>query len=396
MNFDNYNLDLDTFQVARIVVIGVGGAGNNAVNRMIDENIQNVEFYVMNTDLQAISTSKAPNRLVLGGKETRGLGAGGNPAEGKAAAERSEDEIRKVVEGADMVFIAAGMGKGTGTGASPVIARLAKEAGALTVAIVTRPFSFEGKERTTNAVGGLNELIDCVDALMIVSNDKLLYSSGNIATDKAFKDSDSVLSRSVRTVADMINLPGTINLDFADVMSTLKNGGISLIGYGTGHGENAAVEAAESAITNTLLETSIVGARKIICQITMGDQVTMYSTDRCITHIKEAAGGGVDIKMGLSVNPNLGDSIICSVIASDFPKELVSLDAPAIESPKAPIGFGVADTVSKVVKEAVYNEEKSSESGSNIAKSVIPNFLTGTINFEDNDDSPADDEDFGF
>ncbi len=400
MSSDLYSRDLDSFEpVARIVVIGVGGAGNNAVNRMIDENIQNVEFYVMNTDKQALSTSKAPNRIVLGGSETKGLGAGGDPERGKAAAEFSKEEIKKVVKDADMVFIAAGMGKGTGTGASPVIARLAKEAGALTIAIVTRPFSFEGKERTTNAVRGLNELIEQVDSLMIVSNDKLLYSSGNVPMDKAFKDSDSVLSKSVQTVADLVLLPGTVNLDFADVKSTLQNGGISLIGYGTGSGENAAIEAAESAINNSLLETSISGARKVICMLTMGDKVTMYNTERCVRRINEATGGSIDVKFGFSTNPNLGDSIICSVIASDFPKDSISLEGPSIAEPRssADVGYGVDESVSKVVQKSLEEEEKTATSNSEIAKGLLPDFLKGSLNLEDGEsDSSSDDEDFGF
>ncbi len=400
MSSDLYTRDLDSFEpVARIVVIGVGGAGNNAVNRMIDENIQNVEFYVMNTDKQALSTSKAQNRIVLGGPETRGLGAGGDPEKGKEAAEYSAEEIKKVVEGADMVFIAAGMGKGTGTGASPVIARIAREAGALTVAIVTRPFSFEGKERTTNAVKGLNDLIEQVDSLIIVSNDKLLYSSGNVPMDKAFKDSDSVLSKSVQTVADLVLLPGTVNLDFADVKSTLQNGGIALIGYGTGSGENAAIEAAESAINNSLLETSISGARKVICMLTMGDKVTMYNTERCVRRINEAAGGSIDVKFGFSTNPNLGDSIICSVIASDFPKDSISLEGPSFSAPNSAteVGYGVDESISKVVQKSIEEEEKTSDSNSNIAKGLLPNFLKGSLNLDDEEpEQGSDDEDFGF
>ena len=401
MSTDLYNRDLDSFEpVAKIVVIGVGGAGNNAVNRMIDENIQNVEFYVMNTDKQALSTSKAQNRIVLGGPETRGLGAGGDPNKGREAAEYSKEDIKKAVEGADMVFIAAGMGKGTGTGASPVIARLAKEAGALTIAIVTRPFSFEGKERTTNAVRGLNDLIEQVDSLIIVSNDKLLYSSGNVPMDKAFKDSDSVLSKSVQTVADLVLLPGTVNLDFADVKSTLQDGGIALIGYGTGSGENAAIEAAESAINNSLLETSISGARKVICMLTMGDKVTMYNTERCVRRINQAAGGSIDVKFGFSTNPNLGDSIICSVIASDFPKDSISLEGPSISEPTSSLdlGFGVDDSVSKAVKKTIEEEEETSSSGSNIAKGLLPSFLKGSLDFEEKegDSASLDDEDFGF
>ena len=239
--------DLDNFEpVARIVVIGVGGAGNNAVNRMIDENIQNVEFYVCNTDKQALSTSKAQNRIVLGQDVTKGLGAGGDPEVGKKAAEASKDEIKKIVTGADMVFIAAGMGKGTGTGAAPVIAKVAKESGALTIAIVTRPFNFEGPKRISNSVTGLTDLKGVVDSIIIVSNDKLLMASGNAPINQAFAESDRILAQSVKTVADLILVPSLMNLDFADVKSTLQGSGIALIGYGMGKGPNKAEEAAEN------------------------------------------------------------------------------------------------------------------------------------------------------
>src|SRR5574344_2118735 len=251
-------MDLDNYEpVARIVVIGVGGAGNNAVNRMIDENISSVEFYVMNTDKQALSTSKARNRLVLGEALTGGLGAGGEPEVGKEAAQQSIEDIRKIVKGANMVFIAAGMGGGTGTGAAPVIAQVAKDEGALTVAIVTRPFSFEGKRRVANSVEGLNELKDAVDSIIIVSNDKLLMCSGTAPIGQAFSESDRVLAQSVKTVTDLILMPAIINLDFADVKNTLKDSGISLIGFGMGSGPNKAMEAAQNAISSPLLEASI-------------------------------------------------------------------------------------------------------------------------------------------
>ncbi|MEE3402297.1 MAG: cell division protein FtsZ, partial [Candidatus Enteromonas sp.] len=216
MPFEDDIRDLDNFEpVAKIVVIGVGGAGNNAVNRMIDENIQNVEFYVVNTDKQALASSKAAHRIVIGEEITKGLGAGGDPAMGKAAAEASKETIQKIVEGADMVFVAAGMGKGTGTGAAPVIARIAKDAGCLTVAIVTRPFTFEGPKRIENSVQGLNALKDAVDSIIIVSNDKLLMSAGNAPINMAFSESDAILCQSVRTVADLILVPAQMNLDFA-------------------------------------------------------------------------------------------------------------------------------------------------------------------------------------
>ncbi len=400
MAYDNNTQDLDNFEpVARIIVIGVGGAGNNAVNRMIDENIQNIEFYVMNTDKQALSTSKAPHRLVLGDEVTKGLGAGGDPDIGRAAAEASEAEIRDVVRGADMVFVAAGMGKGTGTGAAPIIAKIAKEEGALTVAIVTRPFGFEGKKRIANAINGLNALKEAVDSIIIVSNDKLLMSSGNIPVDRAFRDSDLVLARSVQTVADLVLLPALINLDFADVKSTLKNSGIALIGYGTGTGPNKAEEAAEDAINSPLLEASISGARKAICAVTCGKNVTLYEAQECVQRINERAGGAIDIKFGVSINQKLDDSIIVSVIASDFPDDYDFISVPEVTVPRDPrqLGHGAEDTQQALVRQNVEQAAKVSPEEEDLTKSLLPDFLKGTYGEEEaKNASESDDEPFGF
>ncbi len=324
-NLDNYEA------IARIVVIGVGGAGSNAVNRMIDDDISSVEFYVANTDRQALATSKARNRLVLGEELTGGLGAGGEPSVGKAAAEASIEDIRQIVKGANMVFIAAGMGGGTGTGAAPVIARVAKEEGALTVAIVTRPFSFEGKKRIANSVEGLNELKEAVDSIIIVSNDKLLMVNGTQPISEAFAESDRVLAQSVKTVSDLILMPAVINLDFADVRNTLKESGIALIGFGMGSGTNKAAEAAQNAINSPLLEASINGARRAICAVTCGTQVSLYEAQETVDRIIEAAGNTLDIKFGVSINPQLSDQILVSVIASDFTDDFDFTVVPTYE-----------------------------------------------------------------
>ena len=301
---DSYNLD--NFEpAARIIVIGVGGAGNNAVNRMIDENISNVEFYVANTDKQALSTSRARNRLILGESITNGLGAGGEPSVGKEAAEASEEDIKQIVDKANMVFIAAGMGGGTGTGAAPVIARIAKEAGALVIAIVTRPFTFEGKKRIAHSVEGLNNLRKEVDAIIVVSNDKLLMVNGNSAISEAFSESDRVLAQSVKTVTDLILMPAIINLDFADVRNTLKDSGVALIGFGVGEGPNRAQDAAQNAINSPLLEASIAGARKAIVSITCGPMVSLYEAQETVDRLIEAAGSTIDIKFGVSINAEL-------------------------------------------------------------------------------------------
>lgn len=375
--------DLDNFEpVARIVVIGVGGAGNNAVNRMIDENIQNVEFYVCNTDKQALSTSKAQNRIVLGQDVTKGLGAGGDPEVGKKAAEASKDEIKKIVTGADMVFIAAGMGKGTGTGAAPVIAKVAKESGALTIAIVTRPFNFEGPKRISNSVTGLTDLKGVVDSIIIVSNDKLLMASGNAPINQAFAESDRILAQSVKTVADLILVPSLMNLDFADVKSTLQGSGIALIGYGMGKGPNKAEEAAENAINSPLLEASISGARRAICAVTCGQGVTLYEAQECVRRINEQAGGAIDIKFGVSLNPNLEDSLVVSVIASDFTEEFDFTSVPDYSIPreKDKFGIGVDDTKQKQLAEILKNDDDKKTPEEDIAQDILPDFLRGTFN----------------
>ena len=314
-NYDDFN-DFDGFDpVANIKVIGVGGAGNNAVNRMIDEQISNVEFYVMNTDKQALSTSKARNRIVLGKNKYRGLGAGGDPRIGAEAAEISSNEIRAAVKGADMVFIAAG------EGAAPVVARIAKEEGALTVAIVTRPFNFEGKRRIAQAVDGLNKLKEHVDSIIVVSNDKLLMMNGGCSIMDAFASSDKVLAQSVKTVSDLITLPGIINLDFADIRSTLKDSGVALIGFGSGKGQNKVRDAAASAIASPLLEASIRGANSAIISVTCGSNVTLYEAQDAANEICAAAGNNLDMKYGVNFNTQLGDEIIISVIATDFSEE---------------------------------------------------------------------------
>ena len=375
------DMDLDNFEpVARIVVIGVGGAGNNAVNRMIDENINNVEFYVLNTDKQALATSKAPNRIVLGEEVTQGLGAGGDPAVGKAAAEKSEAAIRSIVHGANMVFIAAGMGGGTGTGAAPIVAQIARDEGALTIAIVTRPFTFEGKKRIANSVGGLTELKDAVDSIIIVSNDKLLMASGNAPISQAFSESDKVLAQSVKTVTDLILLPAVINLDFADVKSTLKGSGIALIGFGMGSGENKAEEAAENAINSPLLEASISGARRAICAVTCGANVSLYEAQECVNRIIEQAGSAIDIKFGVSINDQLADTILVSVIASDFTEEYDFTSIPQFQAPKKEnVGRSVLETQQEVVKH-IENSEAQKQEEASVADSILPDFLKGSFN----------------
>jgi len=367
---ENYNLD--NFEpAAKIVVIGVGGAGNNAVNRMIDEEISNVEFYVANTDKQALATSKSPNRIILGEELTNGLGAGGEPEQGEKAALASKETIVDIVKDANMVFIAAGMGGGTGTGAAPVIAQIAKEVNkeCLVVAIVTRPFAFEGKKRIVNSIQGLNKLKGLVDSLIVVSNDKLLVNNSNTSISNAFTNADAVLAQSVRTVVNLILLPAIINLDFADVKNTLKQSGVGLIGFGEGAGSTAARDAATKAISCPLIETGIQGARRAIVAITCGPEVSLFDAQECVNLLIESAGNEIDVKFGLNINDRLTNEMLVSVIASDFIND-IDFSEPTqvkVEKPQE-----VIELQEKLSDEAVREQERNFDEDS-----IIPNFLRG-------------------
>lgn len=364
------NYDLDNFEpAAKIVVIGVGGAGNNAVNRMIDEEISNVDFYVANTDKQALATSKSPNRIILGEELTGGLGAGGEPEQGERAARASEETIKNIVKDANMVFIAAGMGGGTGTGAAPVIAEIAKSIEGkdiLVVAIVTRPFSFEGKKRIQNSVVGLNKLKSVVDSLIVVSNDKLLVNNSNTQIGDAFSNADAVLAQSVRTVVNLILLPAIINLDFADIRNTLKKSGVGLIGFGEGSGPNAAQEAAEKAISCPLIETGIKGARRAVVAITCGPQVSLYEAQECVNLLIESSGGDLDIKFGLTINDRLSNEMLVSVIASDFINDIEFSEEPIVRAERIQI-------LDDVPQKATISEENNDNEFDE--DNILPNFL---------------------
>ena len=319
---------MDQFQtyesVAKIKIIGVGGAGNNAVNCMVSDNVIGCEFYVLNTDAQVLNCSKAENRVVLGKTTTKGLGAGANPAVGLQAALESEDEIREIVKDTDMVFIAAGMGGGTGTGAAPVVARVAKECGALVIGIVTRPFTFEGKVRMSNALSGIEELKKYVDTLITISNDRILQLIGNLPLRQSFQEADNVLKRSVQAITDLIAMPALINLDFAYVRTLLLNKGAAMIGFGVGNGPNRAQEAAAKAISSPLLENSITGARSAIIAITGGKNSTLYDFTDAVNHIQNAAGNDINIIFGASINENLEDELQVTVIATDFDENVAA------------------------------------------------------------------------
>ncbi len=315
-----FGLEMD--QLAKIKVIGVGGGGDNAVNRMIESSVEGVEFIVANTDLQALNKSKAETKIQMGVKLTNGLGAGANPDIGKDAAIESKGEIQKALDGADMVFVTCGMGGGTGTGAAPVIAEVAQEIGALTVGIVTKPFSFEGKKRMNQAIAGLENLKKHVDTLIVIPNDRLReIVDKSTPLVESFREVDNVLRRGVQSISDLIAITGLINLDFADVKTVMENRGNALIGIGMGTGENRAIEAARSAVMSPLLETSISGATDAIINVTGGSNLTLFEVEEAANEIKESANTEINTIFGAVINENLNDELIVTVIATGFEDE---------------------------------------------------------------------------
>jgi len=316
---EGFGLGNEFTYAPKIIVIGVGGGGSNAVNRMIENDVQGVEFVVVNTDAQALNLAIADRKFQIGSELTRGLGAGGNPDVGKNAAEENLSEIKELVKGADMVFITCGMGGGTGTGAAPVIAKVAKESGALTVGIITRPFSFEGKRRTDFALRGITELKQNVDTLISVPNDRLLQIVDRATPMlEAFREADNVLRQGVQGISEIIAVPGLINLDFADVKTVMQEKGAAIIGIGLGAGENRAVEAAKKAISSPLLENDIDGATDAIINISGGTDLTLFEVNEALCTIREASATEINIIHGATINPDLGDELIVTVIATGF------------------------------------------------------------------------------
>lgn len=309
--------------LVKIKVIGAGGAGGNAINDMIEYGVAGVEFIAANTDAQDLNRSLADIRVQLGEKLTKGLGAGANPEVGRLAAEEDEEKLKILLEDTDMLFITSGMGGGTGTGSSPVIARIAKEMGILTVAVVTRPFSFEGKKRKTNSDMGIEQLKENVDSLVIIPNDKLHeLPDKNITFQNAFKEANSILKIGIKGVADLIIGNGLINLDFADIKTTMQNSGIAVLGFGEGEGENRAVKATDKALHSPLLEKSISGASKILINITGSSSVTLQEASTISEMIREAAGKTTeDVMFGLAIDEKLGEKIQVTVIANNFVNE---------------------------------------------------------------------------
>ncbi|AEP90682.1 cell division protein FtsZ [Bacillus subtilis subsp. subtilis str. RO-NN-1] len=305
--------------LASIKVIGVGGGGNNAVNRMIENEVQGVEYIAVNTDAQALNLSKAEVKMQIGAKLTRGLGAGANPEVGKKAAEESKEQIEEALKGADMVFVTAGMGGGTGTGAAPVIAQIAKDLGALTVGVVTRPFTFEGRKRQLQAAGGISAMKEAVDTLIVIPNDRILeIVDKNTPMLEAFREADNVLRQGVQGISDLIATPGLINLDFADVKTIMSNKGSALMGIGIATGENRAAEAAKKAISSPLLEAAIDGAQGVLMNITGGTNLSLYEVQEAADIVASASDQDVNMIFGSVINENLKDEIVVTVIATGF------------------------------------------------------------------------------
>jgi cell division protein FtsZ len=322
MIMDNEDLNFMVDGAATIKVIGVGGAGNNAVNRMVEAGIKNVEFIAVNTDRQALNMSKAGSKIQIGEKLTRGLGAGANPDIGAQAAEESKAEIAEILKGADMVFVTAGMGGGTGTGAAPLVAATAKELGILTIGVVTKPFTFEGKKRLAQAERGIANLKGKVDTLVVIPNDKLLQViDRKTSIVEAFRMADDILRQGVQGISDLIAVPGLINLDFADVKTIMLNQGMAHMGIGRASGENRAEDAAKQAIQSPLLETSIEGARGVIINITGGSDIGLHEANTAAELIQRSADPEANIIFGTVTDDSMGDEIQITVIATGFEKE---------------------------------------------------------------------------
>ncbi|MCS1350629.1 cell division protein FtsZ [Mechercharimyces sp. CAU 1602] len=328
--------DMDIEQIAQIKVIGVGGGGSNAVNRMIEGGVKGVEFIAVNTDAQALNRAKAPVKLQIGEKLTRGLGAGANPEVGKKAAEESQESLENVLKGSDMVFVTAGMGGGTGTGAAPAIAQIARDIGALTVGVVTRPFTFEGRKRSLQADLGVKALKEHVDTLIVIPNDRLLeLVDKNTPMLEAFREADNVLRQGVQGISDLIAVPGLINLDFADVKTIMTERGSALMGIGTASGEHRATEAAKKAICSPLLETSIEGARGVLMNITGGHNLSLYEVNEAADIVQSASDTEVNMIFGAVINEDFKDDIQVTVIATGFDqKEQESEKGATVKKPQ--------------------------------------------------------------
>jgi len=314
-----FELEVEVDHLASIKVVGVGGGGSNAINRMISAGLRGVEFVALNTDAQALSMADAPNKIQIGEKLTKGLGAGANPEIGKKAAEESREQLGQVLEGADMVFITCGMGGGTGTGAAPIIAEIAKEHGALTVGVVTKPFAFEGRRRMAQADQGISALKEKVDTLIVIPNDRLLQVvERNTSILEAFRVADDVLRQGVQGISDLIIVPGLINLDFADVRTIMTDAGSALMGIGIASGENRAAEAARTAISSPLLEASIDGAKGVLMNITGSSNLGLFEVNEAAEIVSSSADSDALVIFGAVIDESMGDDLKVTVIATGF------------------------------------------------------------------------------
>ncbi len=358
------NFNFEASNPCKIKVIGVGGGGSNAVARMYNEGLQEVELYIVNTDVQHLDSLPVPNKIPIGTNITRGLGAGAKPEIGEAAAKESIDDIKAVMEGADMVFIAAGLGGGTGTGAAPVIAEAAKEMGILTVAVVTKPFDFEGKLKAKIAEEGLNKLKDKVDTYIVIHNQRILSIAGrNLAFSQAFKLVDDVLYRAVKGVTDLVLVPGLINADFADIKTIMENGGKALIGVGSGKGENKISEAVLASTTSPLLEdTSIEGAKRLIVNVEVSPDLSIVEVEEAISQIREKAHEEAHIIFGAALSMNLENEMKITVIATDFEQARSSELRPKKEAIRSRLKEKKEETIEEpqikrpFIKETTYDD----------------------------------------
>ena len=368
----SFSSQLESF--AHIKVVGVGGGGCNAVERMIKEGLQGVEFIAINTDAQALMLSSAPTRVRIGEKLTRGLGSGGNPEQGRKAAEESQEALYNVLRGADMVFVTAGMGGGTGTGAASIIAQIGRELGSLTIGVVTRPFAFEGSRRIQVAEAGIEKLKEQADTLIVIPNDRLLQIVDKRSNlQDAFKIADDVLRQGVQGISELITVPGLINLDFADVRTIMSEGGAALMAVGTGHGDERAKMAAEQAISSQLLDITIDGARGILFNVTGGPDLTLFEVNQAAAIIKETAHPDVNLIFGAVIDQNMGDEVRVTVIATGFERSGIAMHRTG-EVQKNPL---------RLDKPAVNTDESARElQSAEIAKS---DFTPRTYNTEDLD-----------
>ncbi|MBQ7668105.1 MAG: cell division protein FtsZ [Clostridia bacterium] len=390
----DFDVGMEPF--AQIKVIGVGGGGNNAINRMVEGGLKGVEFVSVNTDKQALFLSKANMKIQIGEKLTRGLGAGSNPEIGQKAAEESREEISEAIKGADMVFVTAGMGGGTGTGAAPIVAAVAREMGILTVGVVTKPFNFEGRKRMVQAEKGIEQLKDNVDTLIIIPNDRLLQAvQKNTSMTESFRLADDILHQGVQGISDLIAVPGLVNLDFADVKTIMYNSGIAHMGTGHASGENRAEEAAKQAIHSPLLETSIEGARGVLLNITGGSDLGLLEVNAAAELIQKSADPEANIIFGAVINEELHDEILITVIATGFDKTLNNVatiqkkDIPSFFNNKTTVTGGLSSLTppqgSSSTTMPIQPTSTSSNSSSGMSQSLgdeidIPSFLRSKKN----------------